>query len=84
MLGAGGRSSTRKQRDNRPSLTCQKYVSPPFVDKRSRSFPGTLRSNMGLFKHGDPVFPHFCPLNQNLARVRTRGDLKSASNFGHL
>ena len=25
--------------------------------------------NAGLSKHGDPGFPHFCPLNQNLARV---------------
>ena len=32
-----------------------------------------LRSNMGLSKHGDPVFPHFCHLNQTLARVRTSG-----------
>ena len=31
------------------------------------------RSNTGLSKHSDPVFPHFCPLNQNLARVMTRG-----------
>ena len=31
------------------------------------------RCNMGLSKHGDPVFPHFCPLNQNLARVGTGG-----------
>ena len=30
-----------------------------------------LRSNTGLSKHGDPVFPPFCPLDQNLARVRT-------------
>ena len=30
-------------------------------------------SNMGLSKHGDPVFLHFCPLNQNLARVQTSG-----------
>ena len=29
--------------------------------------------NTGLSKHGDPVFPHFCPLNQNLTRVRTKG-----------
>ena len=32
-----------------------------------------LRSNTGLSTHGDPVFPHFCPLNQNLANVRTGG-----------
>ena len=32
--------------------------------------------NTGLSKHGDPVFPHFCPLNQNLVRVRTRGGSK--------
>ena len=31
------------------------------------------RSNTSLCKHGNLVFPHFCPLNQNLARVRTRG-----------
>ena len=31
------------------------------------------RSNVGLSKHGDPVIPHFCPLNQNLAHVRTEG-----------
>ena len=29
------------------------------------------RGSTGLSKHGDPVFPHFCPLNQNLARVWT-------------
>ena len=29
--------------------------------------------NTGLSKHADRVFPHFCPLNQNLARVGTRG-----------
>ena len=29
------------------------------------------RGNMGLSKHGDPVFLPFCPLNQNLACVRT-------------
>ena len=29
--------------------------------------------NTGLSKHGDPVFPHFCPWNQKLARVRTSG-----------
>ena len=29
--------------------------------------------NMGLSKHGDPVFPHFCHLNQNLAGVRAGG-----------
>ena len=23
-------------------------------------------SNTGLSQHGDPVFPHFCPLNQDL------------------
>ena len=28
-------------------------------------------SDKGLSEHG--VFLHFCPLNQNLARVRTRG-----------
>ena len=26
-----------------------------------------------LSKHGDPMFPHFCPVDQNLACVRTRG-----------
>ena len=31
------------------------------------------RGNIGLSKHGDPVFPHFCPLNPNLAHVWTRG-----------
>ena len=31
------------------------------------------RGNTGLSKHGDPAFPHFCPLNQNLLRVGTRG-----------
>ena len=30
-------------------------------------------SSTGLSKHGDRVFPHFCPLNQNVAHVRTRG-----------
>ena len=29
--------------------------------------------NTRLSKHSDPVFPHFCPLNQNLAPVRTMG-----------
>ena len=33
----------------------------------------------GLSKHGDPVFPHFCPLNQNL---RTRGGGGLAQGFG--
>ena len=33
------------------------------------------RGNTGLSQHGDPVFPHFCPLNQNLARVRMGGGL---------
>ena len=28
--------------------------------------------DMGLSKHGDPVFPHFCPLKQHMARLRTR------------
>ena len=32
-----------------------------------------LRGNTGLSRHGDPVFPHFCPLNQNLVRVMTWG-----------
>ena len=32
-----------------------------------------LWPDTGLSKHGDPVFPHCCPLNQNLARVRTSG-----------
>ena len=27
----------------------------------------------GLSKHGDPAFPDFCPLNQDLAHVTTRG-----------
>ena len=27
----------------------------------------------GLSQHGDPVFLHFCPLNQNLIHVRTGG-----------
>ena len=31
------------------------------------------RCNMGLSKHGNRVFPHSCPLNQNLARVGTGG-----------
>ena len=35
--------------------------------------PYVPHGNMGLCKHGDPVFLHFCPLNQNLACVRTRG-----------
>ena len=30
-------------------------------------------ANMGLPKHGNPVFVHLCPLNQNLACVRTKG-----------
>ena len=32
-----------------------------------------LRGNMGLSKHGDPVFPRCCPWNQNLACVRMSG-----------
>ena len=31
------------------------------------------RGSTGLSQHGDPVFPHDCPLNQHPARVRTRG-----------
>ena len=31
------------------------------------------RANMGLSKHGDPVFPHLWSWNQNLARVCARG-----------
>ena len=31
------------------------------------------RTNMGWSKHCEPVFSHFCPLNQNLARVSTKG-----------
>ena len=31
------------------------------------------RGNTGLSKRGGPVFPHFCPLNQNPPCVRTRG-----------
>ena len=31
------------------------------------------RGNTGLSKHGNPVFPHFCPLKQNPARVGTMG-----------
>ena len=27
------------------------------------------RANTGLSKHGNPVFPHLCPLNQTVARV---------------
>ena len=30
-----------------------------------------LRGTRGLSKHGNPVCPLFCPLNLNLARVRT-------------
>ena len=29
--------------------------------------------NTGLPEHGDPMFPYFCPLNQNLPCVRTGG-----------
>ena len=36
-------------------------------------FHGTCRAvTEPLSKHGNPVFPHFGPLNQNLAGVRTR------------
>ena len=31
------------------------------------------RGSTGLSKHGDPVSPHLCPLNQNLAHGRTVG-----------
>ena len=37
--------------------------------------PPTLsRTNMGLSKQGDAVFPHCCPWNQNLARDKGGGD----------
>ena len=42
-------------------------LSEPTID------PPPPGPNTGLSRHGDPVFPHFCPLNQHLARVRTRG-----------
>ena len=29
-----------------------------------------LHGNTGLSTHGDPVFPHFCPVNQKMAPVR--------------
>ena len=35
-----------------------------------RVFRGA-RGNMALSKHGDPVFPHFCPRSQNLPCVGT-------------
>ena len=41
------------------SATCVPWNVPP--------------SNTGLSKHGDPVFLHLCPLNQNLGRVGTGG-----------
>ena len=28
--------------------------------------------NTGLSKHGNPVFPHFCPVNQNLSPCSDR------------
>ena len=31
------------------------------------------RGNMGLSKHGDPVCPHFCPLNENLGPCWDKG-----------
>ena len=31
------------------------------------------RGHTGLSRRGDTVFPHFCPLNQNLLRVGTGG-----------
>ena len=34
---------------------------------------GMSRSSTGLSQHSDPVFPHFCPLDQNLAHVKTKG-----------
>ena len=39
-----------------------------------------LRGNTCLSEHSDPVFPHFCPLNQNLDRVRVRGGGGATSN----
>ena len=33
--------------------------------------PWYVRSHTSLSKHGNPMFPHLCPLNQNLARERT-------------
>ena len=38
------------------------------VQQQVRHVP---RGNTSLSKHGDPVFPHFYPLNQNLAHIRT-------------
>ena len=38
-----------------------------------------LRGNAGLSKHGDPVFPHFCPLKQTVARVGGGGYVPSSA-----
>ena len=43
----------------------------PFIFGRKQWNPPC--PNTVLSKHGDPMFLHFCPLNQNLARVRTGG-----------
>ena len=39
------------------------------------------RGNTGLSKHGDPVFLQFCPLSQNLARVRNGGHHMGIKHF---
>ena len=35
-------------------------------------------------KDGDPMFPHFCPLNQNVAHLRTRGGYSNTIVLGLL
>ena len=45
---------------------------PPCVGLAPVGPPSLPCPNKGLSNHGDPVFPHFYPLNQHLARVRTR------------
>ena len=40
-----------------------------------------LHGNTGLSKHCDPLFLHLCSKNQNLARVRTRGEVLKLPYF---
>ena len=40
------------------------------------------RSNTGLSRHGDPMFPHFCPLNQDLDQGPCTGIFWGCCVFG--
>ena len=58
-------------------LLTQKVTQEPFPTVPTRGScsppPPPPCPTTALSKHGDPVFAHFCPLNQNLAYVRTEG-----------